>query len=78
MEKKTDQVRRLVKDGDYKGALRIAKDFRMGMTKDQNSAMTRAYECMVHGSFYRQLGFDLKCEIEKGVGVLLDLYGRAS
>ena len=78
MEKKTDQVRRLVKDGDYKGALRIAKGFRLGMTKDQNSAMTLAYECMVHGGFYRQLGYDLNEKIEKGVGVLLDLYGRAS
>lgn len=31
MERKSDKVRRLVADGDFKGALRIAKDFRLGM-----------------------------------------------
>ena len=49
MERKSDKVRRLVADGDFKGALRIAKDFRLGITKEQSSTMTRAYECMVHG-----------------------------
>ena len=49
MERKSDKVRRLVADGDFKGALRIAKDFRLGIAKEQSSTMTRAYECMVHG-----------------------------
>lgn len=43
MERKSDKVRRLVADGDFKGALRIAKDFRLGITKEQSSTMTRAY-----------------------------------
>lgn len=55
MEKKTDTVRRLTADGDFKGALRIAKDFRLGITKQESSAMKLAYECMVHGDFYKQL-----------------------
>lgn len=46
MERKSDKVRRLVADGDFKGALRIAKDFRLGITKEQSSTMTRAYECI--------------------------------
>lgn len=77
MERKSDKVRRLVSGGDYKGALRIAKDFRLGITKEQSSAMKLAYECMVHGRFYRQLGYDLKQKIADGVDVLLGLYGRS-
>ncbi len=77
MEKKSDKVRRLVTDGDYKGALRIAKDFRLGITREQSSAMKLAYECMVHDSFYKQLGYDLKQKIAEGVGVLKELYGRS-
>ena len=49
MEKKTDTVRRLTADGDFKGALRIAKDFRLGITKQESSAMKLAYECMEIG-----------------------------
>ena len=49
--KKTDIVRGLVSDGDMKKALSIAKDFRLGITKAQRSAMTKAYECMVHPAF---------------------------
>lgn len=77
MERKSDKVRRLVSGGDYKGALRIAKDFHLGITKEQSSAMKLAYECMVHGRFYRQLGYDLKQKIADGVDVLLGLYGRS-
>lgn len=77
MERKSDKVRRLVSGGDYKEALRIAKDFRLGITKEQSSAMKLAYECMVHGRFYRQLGYDLKQKIVDGVDVLLGLYGRS-
>lgn len=77
MERKTDKVRRLISGGDFKGALRIAKGFRLGITKEQSSAMTLAYECMVHGDFYRQLGYDLKQKIAEGVEVLTGLYGRS-
>lgn len=77
MERKSDKVRRLVSDSDFKGALRIAKDFRLGITKEQSSAMTLAYECMVHGRFYQQLGYDLKQKIKTGLDVLLELYGRS-
>ena len=71
MERKSDKVRRLVADGDFKGALRIAKDFRLGITK------ARAYECMVHGRFYKQLGYDLDEKIAEGVKILVGLYGRS-
>jgi len=77
MERKSDKVRRLVSDGDYKAALRIAKGFRLGITKEQSSAMTLAYECMVHGRFYTQLGYDLKQKIAEGVEILVGIYGRS-
>ncbi len=76
MERKSDKVRRLVSAGDFKAALRIAKDFRLGITKEQSSAMTLAYECMVHDSFYRQLGYDLQQKIAEGLEVLTGLYGK--
>ena len=78
MEKKTDTVRRLTADGDFKGALRIAKDFRLGITKQESSAMKLAYECMVHGDFYKQLGYDLNEKVAEGLEVLIGLYGRRS
>ena len=77
MERKSDMVRRLVSGGDYKKALRIAKGFRLGITKEQSDAMTLAYECMVHGRFYVQLGYDLNEKIDAGLKILLALYGRS-
>lgn len=75
MEKKSDTVRRLTAGGDYKGALRIAKDFRLGIPKQKSDAMKLAYECMVHGDFYRQLGYNLSERIAEGQEVLMELYG---
>ena len=77
MERKSDAVRRLVAEGDIKAALRIAKDFRLGITREQSSAMKLAYECMVHDRFYIQLGYDLNEKIAEGVQVLKELYGRS-
>ena len=43
-EKKTDTVRRLVRERDYRSALRITKDFRLGLSKEDRDAMRLAYE----------------------------------
>ena len=75
MEKKTDTVRRLTADGDFKGALRIAKDFRLGISRDDLDAMRLAYECMVRPVFYSQLGRDPAAEVKRGIGVVVRLYG---
>lgn len=74
-EKKSDTVRRLVRERDYRSALRIVKDFRLGINRADLDAMRRAYECMVNPGFYRQLKRNPAAEIERGVGVLLRLYG---
>jgi len=73
--KKTDIVRNLVAVGDMKRALSIAKNFRLGITKEQNSAMTKAYECIVHERFYKSIGTDIPTAIQEGVMVLTELYG---
>ena len=75
MIRKSDMVREAVKTGDWKKALRIAKDFRINVTKAQRDDMSRAYECMVHPGFYRQIGTDIPGAIAKGKEVVSCLYG---
>lgn len=70
VERKSDKVRRLVSEGDYKAALRIAKDFKLGLTKKEGDAMKFAYECMVYPDFYRQVGRNVEQTIEQGIEVL--------
>ena len=74
-EKKSDVVRRLVRERDYRSALRIVKDFRLGISRDDLDAMRLAYECMVRPVFYSQLGRDPAAEVKRGIGVLVRLYG---
>ena len=73
-ERPTDKVRRLIREGDFKGALRIAKGFTRGITYGQHDAMTLAYECIVHPDFYVQLGIDTQEAIKKGREVLTQLF----
>lgn len=76
MTKKTDIVREAIKAGDMKKALRIAKDFRINVTKEQREKMSRAYECMVHPDFYKQIGTDVMGAINTGKQTLTLLYGE--
>ena len=66
MIKKSDIVREAVREQDWKKALHIAKNFYIGVTQEQRSKMTRAYECIVHPDFYRQIGIDIPKAIEEG------------
>lgn len=75
MERKSDLVRRLVSERRYKEALRIAKEFRLGIKKDDSDDMRRGYECMVHSRFYKQLGMDTDKIAQKGVETIIRLYG---
>lgn len=75
MVKKTEQVRSLVRQGRYKDALRIAKGFRLGITREQSDTMVRAYECMVHPDFYRSIGKNTQECIDGGVAVLCQVFG---
>ncbi len=66
---KTEKARALFRGGDIKGALRIAKSFRLGLTKEESDAITRGYECLVYPEFYTSLGKDPKKELQKGIKV---------
>lgn len=69
-------VRRLVSAGEYKKALRIAKDFRLGITKEDSNDMRRGYECMATSpAFYRSIGLDVEECVNRGIEVLVRLYG---
>lgn len=73
--KQSDIVREAVKAGEWRKALQIAKDFRINVTKAQRDEMARAYECMVHPEFYKQIGTDIPGTIAKGKEVVNCLYG---
>ena len=75
MEKKTDKVRNLVARGNYKAALKIAKDFRLGIDKETSDDMRRGYECMNYPQFYRSIGMDTDAIIQKGIETIIRLYG---
>lgn len=75
MEKKSDKVRRLVAAGNYKEALRIAKEFRLGIGREDSEDMKMGYECMVHARFYKDLGMDAEQISQKGVATVKRLYG---
>lgn len=75
MERKSDMVRRLVKEKEYKKALAIARKFVIGIEKIDQNDMARAYECMVYPRFYAQIGIVPEEAIQKGLAVLIRLYG---
>lgn len=74
--KKSDLVREAVKKGDFKQALKIAKDFRINITKEDREKMSRAYECIVHPNFFKQIGMDIQSAIIAGEEVVTRLYGE--
>jgi len=76
MTKKSDIVRRLVAEKQFKQALQIAKDFRLGITPEQSTKMKKAYECMVHERFYLSLGENIQARIDEGIETIVGIYGR--
>lgn len=70
MIKKSDIVREAVREKDWKKALQMAKDFRIGVTQEQRSKMARAYECIVYPDFYQQIGVDISGAIEQGKAIV--------
>ena len=69
-------VRDLIEKGDYKKALRTAKGFRLGISKEDSNRLKLAYECLVHPEFYAQLGTDTTTVIAEGIQILNALYGQ--
>lgn len=75
MVSKSDMVRSFVDKGDYKSALRIAKEFKLGIAECDSDSMKRGYECMIHPRFYKSIGMDTESIAEKGVQTVIRLFG---
>lgn len=63
MYTKSQQVRDLFAAGDHIGALRIAKDFKLGLSPEDRKTLKRGFECNHNPEFYRSLGRDPKKEL---------------
>lgn len=73
--KKTDLVIQHMKDGDWRSALRIAKTFKLGLTKDQVRILGRAHEAYHYGATMAQMKLDPEACIQRGIALLTELYG---
>lgn len=71
---KTEIVKTLVAQGDWKAALKIASRFKV-LTKSDKADLVRAFECYNYPDFYIQLGFNPEQVKEQGVNVLKKLWG---
>ena len=74
--KKSDIVRRLVAEGNYKKALGIVKGFRLGISREDSGKMILAYECMVYEDFYKRIGTNIEIAIADGIKILKAHYGQ--
>jgi hypothetical protein len=75
--KKSDVVRQLVTDKQYKKALKIAKDFRLGINKSDSDAMKLGYECMVSPGLYEQIDVNVDEAVIIAINTIRNLYGKA-
>lgn len=74
MKTKKDQVIELIENGDYVGALRIAKSFNRDFNKEDAAIVRRAHEMQNNSRFYEQLGFNKEEQFEKAVEILNKTY----
>ncbi|USK77818.1 hypothetical protein [Peribacillus frigoritolerans] len=72
MIRKTDMAVEAFQQGNVKEALKIAKDFKIGLTKEEHKQIVCGYECMVHGDFYKQIGKNPEAETKKGIKVFFE------
>lgn len=71
MATKTDKVKSLLRHGNVKDALAIAKTFHAGFTKKEKRSIEIAYDVLSgRGDFYRQLGIDVNAEVRNAEFVL--------
>lgn len=67
---KTSRCVSLYRQGKLKEALKIAKDFQLGVTRLDRKALALAYECLVHPEFYVQLGVNLDQAVAAGKEII--------
>jgi len=71
---KTEIVKQHVANNEFKVALRIARTFRIDLTKEEQRALQVAYECFVYPESYRQIGRDIDATIAGGIELLERIY----
>lgn len=76
MEKitKSMEVVNLIREEKYKEAMRIAKDFKFELNKEQRNIISRGYESYTNPRFYQSLGQNIEENIRKAIDVLLEVY----
>jgi hypothetical protein len=75
LERKSDIVRRLVACGEYRKALKIAKDFRLGISKADSDAMKLGWNCIQSPDFYRQINVNVEAAKTSAIETVCTLYG---
>ena len=76
MINKSNTVRELISNNEYKKALSIARGFRLGISKEDSDKIKLAYECLIHPEFYQQIGTDTIKAVDEGKQILIYLYGE--
>lgn len=71
MATKTERLKTLLRQGNVRDALAIAKTFHTGFTKKEKRSIEIAAEVLSGGgSFYRQLGIDVNSEVRNAEFIL--------
>ena len=74
MKTKTAEMLDHLNANQYKEALRIAKSFKIGFTKQEARIVQLGYECLVHPDFYKSLGKDCTTCAETAIKCLNEKY----
>lgn len=74
METKNAKVRRLVREGEYKKALQICKEWDYE-NPEHREILRSGYDSLLYPSFYKQIGQNPESQYNKAVEVLKLVYG---
>jgi hypothetical protein len=72
MKKKTEIAIAHFENENIKTALKIASEFRIGLTEEERKQIKLGYECMVHRDFYLQIGRNPAKEIDKAIHLFIE------
>lgn len=74
METNREMVIRYLREEKYKEAMKIAKGFKIELTKEQRDIVTRGYESYTNPRFYISLHQNVQENIRKAIEVLKEIY----
>lgn len=74
METKNAKVRRLVREGEYKKALQICKEWDYE-NPEHREILRSGYDSLLYPSFYKQIGQNPEAQYNKALEVLKLIYG---